>query len=137
MPKDHIIQYVRKHVGYTTDSKTGQKIFKNEGHRIGVLVGKKVNNQIFIGWAACSKKDKFNPVVAIELAKLRLDHDIKYHVSDTPTHQITKCLPHFNERCLSYFKVKTPKAPKTKAPKTKAPKNKAPKTKAPKNKKNK
>jgi hypothetical protein len=89
-----ILEYVRKRKG-------------GKNYRVGLLLGRKVNGKVYVGWSKCwVKKDEFDPDFGMLIASNRIHlssiGDNRYR----PVHNsIQDQLTRFTERCKRYFKT--------------------------------
>ena len=87
-----------------------QYIKKNNGRRIGVMVGTVKNDSVMIGWswANVNKGDKFDAKKGLKLATERLKAQ---EIVPVP-HSIFNNMIIFQDRCFRYFKNKSTKVHK-------------------------
>lgn len=95
------------------------KFIKRKQQRVGVLVGYKKNDRVYIGWSLCHKNDIYNEKKAIQdatnraktnkqllaLAKNNSSRNISYKFKALYPSSLNKDLIRFIERCKKYFRV--------------------------------
>lgn len=88
--EQRIIQYVRSRRG------------KNRNQPVGVIIARRVDNKVKIGWSLCRRGDLFNKNIAREIADSRIDKGTDAMIP----HEVESLVMNgFGNRVSRYFRV--------------------------------
>lgn len=103
--KNEIMQFVRekpKTIRVFDPESREIAVMREKGAPRGILIAKKIGDQIQIGWSFVHKKlDNFDKKKGLLIAKNRLTSPCR-NVDKIP-HEVQKLLPDFIERAKNYF----------------------------------
>jgi hypothetical protein len=88
--EQRIVQYIRSRRG------------KNRNQPVGVIIARRVDNKVKIGWSLCRRGDLFSKKIAREIADSRIDKGTDAFVP----HEVESLVMNgFGNRASRYFRV--------------------------------